>query len=104
MAAVVAILNEQWCWSLKGTFLQSPSISQKKIGPVNPGVRQIIDGNQFQDGGSGGHIENRNTQIFKRNLPLLTPNIHTLKIDSIRQAVLLEIEGNDFQDGDWRPN
>jgi hypothetical protein len=55
MAAVAAILNEQQCWSSKGTF-KSPPISHKKIGQINPGVRQIIDGNQIQDGSRNGHL------------------------------------------------
>jgi hypothetical protein len=79
---MAAILNERRHWSLKGTFLQSPPISQKKIGPVNTGIRQIIDGNQFQDGGRGGQIENQNTQIFERNLLQLTPT-RTLKINML---------------------
>jgi hypothetical protein len=34
-------------------------------------VHREIEGNQFQDGGRGGHIENRKTPIFERNLPIL---------------------------------
>jgi hypothetical protein len=50
MAATAAILNEQWRWSLKGTFTHSPPINHKQIGPVDPGVCQIIVRNQIQDG------------------------------------------------------
>jgi hypothetical protein len=45
---MAAILNEQR--SLTGTFRQSAAISQEKIGPVDPGVCQIIDRNQIKDG------------------------------------------------------
>jgi hypothetical protein len=41
MAAVAAILNEQQCWSSKGTFLQylfTPNKAQKNKGTVDPGV------------------------------------------------------------------
>jgi hypothetical protein len=34
----------------------TPNKSQK-IGPVNRGVRQIINGNQIQDGCHDGHVE-----------------------------------------------
>jgi hypothetical protein len=52
---------------------------------IVPAVLREIHGNQFQDGGRGGHIENRNTAVFERNLPL-TPNTHTKNL-LIRQAV-----------------
>jgi hypothetical protein len=32
------------------------SMSHEKIGSVNAGVRQIIDGNQIQDGCRSGHV------------------------------------------------
>jgi hypothetical protein len=41
--------------------------------PVNPGIHQIIDGNQFQD---GGHIENQNQSIIlslPRKLHIFSP-------------------------------
>jgi hypothetical protein len=46
MGAVAATLNERRHLSSKGTFLQSPPITHKQIGPVDPGVGQIIDGNE----------------------------------------------------------
>jgi hypothetical protein len=35
-------------WSI--VKIDDPQIATKKIGPVDTGVRQIIDGNQIQDG------------------------------------------------------
>jgi hypothetical protein len=54
MGAVAAMLNERQRLSSKGTFLP---ISHKKIGPVNPGICQIIDRNQIQDGCRSSHLE-----------------------------------------------
>jgi hypothetical protein len=54
---VAAILNEWQHLSSKGSFLQSPPISYKKIGPIDSGVREIMDGNEIQDGCHGGHVE-----------------------------------------------
>jgi hypothetical protein len=31
-------------------------MSHQKIGPVDPGVGQKINGNQIQDGGHSGHL------------------------------------------------
>jgi hypothetical protein len=46
----------------------------KKIGLVDPGVGQKIDGNQIQDGGRSGHLGWAVEQIIERNLPLVIPN------------------------------
>jgi hypothetical protein len=35
--------------------IDDPPISHRNIGPVDAGVRQIIDGNQIQDGCRSGH-------------------------------------------------
>jgi hypothetical protein len=42
MAAIAAVLDERWRWSLKGTFLQLPPTSHQKITPVDPGVGEKI--------------------------------------------------------------
>jgi hypothetical protein len=60
-----------------------------KIYSIVQAVLREIDGNQFQDGGRGGHIENGNTPIFERNLPIAL-NTYTHN----RQTVLLKIDGN----------
>jgi hypothetical protein len=66
------ILDEWQSWSSKGTFLQSPPMSHQKIGPVDPGVGQNIDGNRIQD---GHHIVWTTELIIERNLPpLVTHN------------------------------
>jgi hypothetical protein len=54
----------------KGTFPYSPPTHTLKINLIVQAVLREIDGNQFQD---AGHIENRNMQIIKRNLPILSP-------------------------------
>jgi hypothetical protein len=36
--------------------IDDPPMSHKKIGPVDAGVRQIIDGNQIKDGCHSGHV------------------------------------------------
>jgi hypothetical protein len=65
MAAKAAMLDERRRWSLKETFLQSvieinfppvTPMSHKKIGPVDPGVGQKINGNQIQDGHRSSHL------------------------------------------------
>jgi hypothetical protein len=48
-------------------------MNQKKIGPVDVGVRQVIDENQMQDGCRSGHGWAAKL-IIERNLPLITPN------------------------------
>jgi hypothetical protein len=72
MAAVAAMLDEQRCWSSKGTFLQLPPMSHQKIGPVDPGIAQKIDGNQMQDGGRSSHLGCAAELISERNFPLVT--------------------------------
>jgi hypothetical protein len=57
MSAMVAMLNEWRRLSSKGTFHQSLPISHKKIGPVDPGIGEIMDGNEIQDGCHTGHLE-----------------------------------------------
>jgi hypothetical protein len=71
---MVAILKIETRRFSKGTFPYSPPTCTIEIDLIRQGVLLEIEGNQFQD---GGHIENRNTPIFERNLPLLTPNMHT---------------------------
>jgi hypothetical protein len=41
-------------WKIR--FGEKWNMSHKKIGPVDAGVRQIIDRNQIQDGCHSGHI------------------------------------------------
>jgi hypothetical protein len=92
---MVAILKIKTRRFSKGTFPHSPPTRTLKINSIVQAVLREIDGSQFQDGGRGGHIENRNTPIFERNLPILTPYTHTnTLIDLIRRAVLLEIDGD----------
>jgi hypothetical protein len=74
MATVSAILDEWQSWSSKGTFLQSPPISDTKIGSIDPGVCPVIDGNQIQDSSHSGHLRWAAELIVERNLPLVTPN------------------------------
>jgi hypothetical protein len=69
------MLDERPCWSSKGTFLLSPPMSHPKIGPVDPGVGQEINGNQIQDGGCSSHLGWVVELIIERNLPLVTPNM-----------------------------
>jgi hypothetical protein len=48
-------LREKWNMaSERPPILLEPP---KKIGPVNAGVLQIIDGNKIQDGCRSGHVE-----------------------------------------------
>jgi hypothetical protein len=56
MAAIAAILDERRRWSSKGTFHQSPPMSHQKIGPVDPGIGQKINGNHSQDGSRSNHL------------------------------------------------
>jgi hypothetical protein len=69
---MLAILKIETRRFSKGTFPYSPATRTLKIDSIVQAVLQEIDGNQFQDGGRGGHIENRNTPIS-----LLTPTTHT---------------------------
>jgi hypothetical protein len=75
MAAVPAILDERRVrMSSNGTFLQSPPMSHREIGSIDPGICPLIDGNQIQDGGRSGHLGWVAELIIERNLPLVTPN------------------------------
>jgi hypothetical protein len=74
MVAIVKIETRRFS---KGTFPYLPPTRTIEIDLIQQAVLLEIDGNQFQDGGRGGHIENRNMPIFERKLPLLTPNTHT---------------------------
>jgi hypothetical protein len=74
---MVAILKIETRRFPKGTFPYSCPKCTIKIDSIAQAVVHEIDGNQFQDGDCGSHIENQTTPISKRNLPLFTPNTHT---------------------------
>jgi hypothetical protein len=58
-------------------------------------VLHEIDGNQFQDGGHGGHIENRNITIFEWNLPPTLPqDAHSKLIRSCKPFSVKATEAN----------
>jgi hypothetical protein len=80
MLTVAAILKIETRRFPKGPFPYSASTCTRKIDSRVQAVPREIDGNQFQDGGRGGHIENRNTPISERNLSLLTLNTHTKQL------------------------
>jgi hypothetical protein len=61
-------------------------MSHKKIGPVDAGVRQIIDGNQI--------MAAMLALVIKRNLPPVTPMSHQ-KIEPVDPGVGQKINGND---------
>jgi hypothetical protein len=50
-------------------------MSHQKIGPVDAGIRQIMDGNQIQDGCHSGHVGWAVALVIERNLPPVTPNV-----------------------------
>jgi hypothetical protein len=66
---ILAILKIETCRFSKGTFPYSPPTHTIEIDSIRQAVLLEIDGNQFQDGGHGGNIENQNTPIFERNRP-----------------------------------
>jgi hypothetical protein len=83
---MAAILNERWHWSSTGTFLQSPPLTHKNIGPVDSGVRQTIDGsqikmaamaailNELRHWSSRGNFEENTTQT--RDIMSKLPSFH----------------------------
>jgi hypothetical protein len=64
MVAVAAIFKIETCQFSKVTFPYQPRTCTIEIDSIQQAVLLEIDGNQFQDGGRGGHIENRNMPIF----------------------------------------
>jgi hypothetical protein len=58
MEALPAKLNIETRRFSKGTFPYSPPTHTLKINSIVQAVLCEIDGNQFQDGDCGGHIEN----------------------------------------------
>jgi hypothetical protein len=55
-------------------MVQSPPISRRKIGSIDPGVCPESTETKSQDGGRNGHLGWAAELIIERNLPLVTPN------------------------------
>ena len=93
MAAVEATLKIAARPFSKGTFLCSTPTHPAKMDLIRQGVLLEIDGNQFQDGCHGGHIEIAACPFSKGTFLYSTPT-YPAKMDLIGQGILLEIDGN----------
>jgi hypothetical protein len=89
---MAAILNERWHWSSTGTFLQSPPITHRNIGPVDSSVRQRVDGNQIKMAAI------LNELVIERNLSPDIPISHK-KIGAVDPGVHQIIDRNEIQYG-----